>query len=54
MHSSTVEAQFLHESTTHTVVLTSSNESETKEENGKNAVQRERRVKSTNGNASSK
>ncbi|XP_034524372.1 von Willebrand factor D and EGF domain-containing protein isoform X7 [Ailuropoda melanoleuca] len=47
-----VETQFLHESTTHTVVLTSSNESETKEENGKNAVQRERHVKSTNGNAS--
>ncbi|XP_073755499.1 von Willebrand factor D and EGF domain-containing protein [Callorhinus ursinus] len=47
-----VETQFLHESTTHTVVLTSSNKSETKEENGKNAVQRERRVKSTNGNAS--
>nr|XP_055170477.1 von Willebrand factor D and EGF domain-containing protein [Nyctereutes procyonoides] len=47
-----VETQILHESTTHTVVLTSSNKSKTKEENGKNAIQRESCVKSTNGNAS--
>ena len=54
MHTSIVETQILHESTTHTVVLTSSNKSKTKEENGKNAIQRESYVKSTNGNASSK
>ncbi|KAI5775230.1 VWDE protein [Gulo gulo luscus] len=47
-----VETQFLHESTTYTVVLTSSNKSETKEEYGKNAIQRDRRFKSTNRNAS--
>ncbi|XP_078297984.1 von Willebrand factor D and EGF domain-containing protein isoform X5 [Panthera onca] len=47
-----VETQLLHKSTTHIVVLTSSDESETKE-NDKNAMQRERRVKSTSRNASS-
>lgn len=34
-----METQFLHESMTHIVVLTSSVESETKEENDKNAMQ---------------
>lgn len=54
MYTSAVETQFLHESTTHTVVLTSSNKSETTEEYGKNAIQRDRHFKSTNRTASSK
>ncbi|XP_047610347.1 von Willebrand factor D and EGF domain-containing protein [Phacochoerus africanus] len=47
-----VETQFLNELTTHTVVLTSSDKSVTKEEDGKNADQRERHLKPTNGNTS--
>uniref|UniRef100_A0A8D0VT82 von Willebrand factor D and EGF domain-containing protein n=1 Tax=Sus scrofa TaxID=9823 RepID=A0A8D0VT82_PIG len=47
-----VETQFLNELTTHTVVLTSSDKSVTKEEDGKNADQRERYLKPTNGNTS--
>ncbi|KAF5927789.1 hypothetical protein HPG69_000695 [Diceros bicornis minor] len=47
-----VETQFLNELTTHTVVLTRSNKSITKEEDGKNARQKERHVKPTNRNAS--
>lgn len=54
MYTFTVETQFLDEFTTRTVVHTRSEKSVTKGEDGENATQKERHVKPTNGNASSK